>query len=153
MSKIEKLLDIIKEKNIDAMYITKESNVKYVTGYPDELAYAIICQEGKFVITDSRFTELAETSCPGFEIINWHLYDRSIPKAIESICEKMGIKRLGFEECFTTYDKYSELASRLEVHGTEMVPVRNVIEELRYTKSNEEILLIHASPVRLLIKH
>ena len=139
MNKMEQLLGILEEKGLDGIYITKESNVKYISGYPDELAYVIICPKGKYLITDSRFTELAEQSCPDYEIINWHLYDRSIPKAVESVCEKAGIKRLGFEECFTTFDKYEEIRSRLADHSVELIPIRNIIEELRYVKSPEEI--------------
>lgn len=135
----EQLLDILENQGLDSIYITKESNVKYISGYPDELAYVVICPQGKYLITDSRFTELAEKSCPDFEIVNWHLFDRSIPKALEHICVKAGIKRLGFEECFTTYDKYSDLEKRLSSHGINFIPTQNIIEELRYTKSSEEI--------------
>ena len=80
MEKIAKVLEILKEQGLDGIYITKEANVKYISGYPDELAYAVICPQGNYLITDSRFTELAEQSCPDFEVVNWHNYDRSIPK-------------------------------------------------------------------------
>lgn len=139
MKKLEQLLDILKAQGLDGIYITKESNVKYITGYPDELAYAVICPQGKYVITDTRFVEMAEQACPEFEIINWHNSDRSLPKAVADVCAKNGIKRLGFEECFTTYDKYTDLASRLEASGTELIPTRNIIEELRYAKESDEV--------------
>lgn len=139
MNNLEHLLNILKAQNLDGIYITKKTNVNYITGYPDELAYAIICPQGQYLITDSRFTELAEQSCPEFEIINWQLYDRSISKAVTSVCNKAGIKRLGFEECFTTYEDYKNLASRLKSCETELVPVQNIIEQLRYTKTTKEI--------------
>ncbi len=135
----KRLLNILDSQGLDGIYITKESNVKYISGYPDELAYAVICPKGNFLITDTRFVEMAEKACPDFEIVNWHMFDRSIPKALEDICMRTGIKRLGFEECFTTYDKYAELNKRLNFRGIEFVPVQNMIEELRYTKSEEEV--------------
>lgn len=138
MKQIGKVLEIVQEQKLDGIYVTKKSNVNYITGYPDELAYAVIGPKGQYVITDSRFTELAEQSCPEFEIINWHLYDRSIPKAVAAACVKAGIKRLGFEECFTPYDKYAALNGLLKDQGIELVPTQNIIEELRYTKSEEE---------------
>ena len=82
--------------------------LKYTTGYPDELAYAVICPQGKYVITDTRFVELAEQSCPGFEIVNWHFYDRSIPNAVESICTKAGIKPKPDAEIRKLVTKYEE---------------------------------------------
>ena len=95
MEKIEKVLEILKEQGLDGIYITKEANVKYISGYPDELAYALICPQGNYLITDSRFTELAEQSCPDFEVVNWHNCGRSIPKAVESICVKDESPRFG----------------------------------------------------------
>lgn len=139
MEKTKRLLDILKSRGLDGIYLTKKANVNYITGYPDELAYAVICPHGKYLITDTRFAELAEQSCPEYEIINWHHYDRSIPKALASVCKKAGIRHLGFEECFTSYAQYADIASRLKDSATELVPVQNIVEELRYTKSAEEI--------------
>lgn len=139
MNQIEKVIKILDEKKLDGIYITKKSNVNYISGYPDELAYSVISGNGSFVITDSRFTELAEQSCPDFEIVNWHTFDRSLPKAVASVCGKAGIKRLGFEECFTSYDKYAELKGLLGAQGIELVPTSDIIEKLRYTKSVEEV--------------
>ena len=39
MDNIEKVLGILKGQGLDGIYITKEANVKYISGYPDELAY------------------------------------------------------------------------------------------------------------------
>lgn len=43
MDNIEKVLGILKGQGLDGIYITKEANVKYISGYPDELAYVVIC--------------------------------------------------------------------------------------------------------------
>lgn len=138
MNQIKKVLEILEKKNLDGIYVTKKSNVNYITGYPDELAYAVIARKGQYVITDSRFTELAEQSCPDFEIVNWHTFERSIPKAVEAVCKKAGIKRLGFEECFTPFDKYAELEGLLTAQDVELIPTKDVIEKLRYRKSEKE---------------
>ena len=58
---------------------------------------------------------------------------------MESICVKSGIRRLGFEECFTTYDKYEEIHRLLSEHRIELTGTRNIVEELRYVKSEEEV--------------
>ena len=42
MDNIEKVLGILKGQGLDGIYITKEANVKYISGYPDELAYVVI---------------------------------------------------------------------------------------------------------------
>lgn len=138
MERTERLLEIIERQGLDGLYITKKSNVNYISGYPDELAYVVICRQGKYIITDGRFVEMAAAACPDFEVINWHSYERSVPKAVESVCKRAGIQKLGFEECFMTYDKYAELKDLLVPQGISMVPTQNIIEELRYTKSEAE---------------
>ncbi len=139
MNRFEQLLQKMQENNIEAFYITKEANVKYVTGYPDELAYAFICQNKKYVITDTRFIEEAEKSCVGFTVINWHEFDRNIPKAIASLCKKHNLKSIGFEKNFTTYDKYIELKELLTQEEIDLVPTSDIVESLRYIKTEEEV--------------
>lgn len=139
MNRTDMLLELINEQHLDGLYITKQSNVSYITGYPDELAYAIIGPRANYLITDSRFIELAEQACPEFTIVNWHHFERSIPKAIADICEKEGIENLGFEECFTTYDKYAQLKELLDTKQIALSPTQNTIETLRYTKNEIEI--------------
>lgn len=139
MSKADRLLEIIEKKDLDGIYITKEANVKYMSGYPDELAYLVISPEGRYLITDTRFTEMAEKACPDFEIVNWHNFNRSIPEALRYICKKAGIRKLGFEECFTTYDKYESIQKKLGEEQIELIPTCDIVEALRYTKSQEEV--------------
>lgn len=141
MNAFEKIREMLNERGIDGIYVSQQANVNYITGYPDELAYAVIGQNDKYVITDGRFVELAENTCipNGFKVLNWHLFDRSLPKAISHACRECKIKRLGFEEKFTTYDKYTELKQLLENDNIELVPVSGMIEELRYTKNDEEL--------------
>lgn len=139
MKQIEKVLSILEEQDLDGIYLTKESNVNYISGFTDEAAFVIICKTGQFIITDGRFTELASKVCTGFEVVNWHLFDRSIVKAVQNVCQKTGIRRLGFESTNLTFDKYNELKEMLTADNITLYPTQGVIEALRYVKSDEEI--------------
>lgn len=142
MEKTERVLDILKKLGLDGIYLTKESNVNYISGFTDEQATVVICKAGNYIITDGRFTELAQRVCKGFEVVNWHLYDRDKNKAIENICLKADIKKLGFEESNLTFDRYTILEHTLSKHEIELKAVQNVIEKLRYVKDEEEISCI-----------
>ncbi|MEG2868645.1 MAG: Xaa-Pro peptidase family protein [Terrisporobacter sp.] len=139
MKKIEKLVSLLEENKLDAIYLTDNQNVNYISNYTDEAAFAIISTKGNFLITDTRFMELAESCCKGFELVNWHLFDRSIPKAVEHICIKNNIKTLGFEGSNLTFDKYEEIKSILEKSDIRLSSTEGLIEELRYIKTEEEI--------------
>ena len=139
MSRVTKVLEILESKNLDAIYLTNEPNVNYISGFTDEAANVLICKNGKFLITDGRFTELAEKTCPGFEIVNWHLFDRDVTKAVRHICSENGVKSLGFEEVTLSFNKYNTLHTLLEKDGIELVPTQGIVESLRYKKDKLEV--------------
>lgn len=139
MNKISKVLDILESKNLDAIYLTNEPNVNYISGFTDEAANVVICKGGNFLITDGRFTELAEKTCPGFEIVNWHLFDRDVTKAVSHICTQNDVKSLGFEETTLSYNKYNSLKSQLDESSINLVPTQGIVESLRYIKDEEEL--------------
>lgn len=138
MERITKVQEILFEKNLDAIYLSKEANVNYISGFTDEAAMVIITKSGKYLLTDGRFTELAETLCEGFEVVNWQKFESNLPKAIAYICEKDKVKRLGFEETNMSFAQYRFFNEALQNYGIELEPVRNVIEPLRYIKNEEE---------------
>lgn len=139
MNRIEKAIKLLEKRNLDAIYLTKESNVNYISGYTDEAAFALISKNGNFIITDSRFVELAENVCKNYEVINWHLFDRSIAKAITSVCLKVNLKNIGFEKNHIVFDEYNSIKNELDLENINFIPSEGIIEELRYVKSEEEI--------------
>ena len=53
--------------------------------------------------------------------------------------EKLGIKKLGFEQDYVTFAQYKEFESAFE---TELIPVSGIIEKLRLIKSESEIKIL-----------
>lgn len=139
MNSVEKIKVVLEEKNLDAIYISNIENVNYISGYSDEAAFVIITKKNNYIITDTRFIELAESECVGFKIINWHLYDRSLVNAIKEICIKENIHKLAFEQNDLVFAKYNELNLTLNDCKVELIPSENIVEELRYIKSDSEI--------------
>lgn len=94
------------------------------------------CKDKFYLITDGRFTELAQKECVGFEVVNWHLFDRNLIKAVSHICVENGVKRLGFERTNITFDKYEALKNML--CDIELVGTDGIVESLRYIKDETE---------------
>ncbi len=137
MENIDKLLKVLEEKHLDGLFIVKEPNVNYISKFTDEASFVIISNSGNFFITDGRFFELAQKLCQGFEIINWQNFDKGVLEVVAKLCKDVGIKRLGFEKKWTSYDMYDDMRKVLE--GVELVPTQDIIENLRYIKNEEEI--------------
>ncbi len=60
-------------------------------------------------------------------------------KAVKSVCDKVGIKKLGFERTNIVFDKYEELKNLIEKDNGELIPTENIVETLRYVKDKDEI--------------
>lgn len=138
---MERLLEIMKNRGLDAFYVTLPINVRYMSGYTSDDAYLFITESEKFFITDPRYTEQASMECPDYTILNHRKYG-SLAKTIAPIVEKKGIKSIGFEDSHMTVNEFQ--AFRNEVKA-EMVPASGIIEEFRSIKRPEEIECLRIS--------
>ena len=65
----EKLRRCFKQQSIDALLVTRFTNVTYLTGFTGDDSYLLVTREGETLLTDFRYvTQLAE-ECPGLELV------------------------------------------------------------------------------------
>ncbi|MGI6065907.1 MAG: M24 family metallopeptidase [Bacillota bacterium] len=136
MGRIEKVLERISAAELDGLLLMKDANIRYVSGFTGSESYLLLSAEKKVFITDSRYTEQAKLECPGFEIIQYH----SLEETIKEKTWEMGIKKLGFEKDYVTYEVYEKISQVLE--ETEPVPILGIVEGVRSVKEEREIALV-----------
>ena len=137
MNRIEKLAKKIKAEDLDGILLIKDSNIRYITGFTGSDSFAVISEINRGFITDSRYTEQAEEECEGFEVIRWRSPAPGLIETIQSTCDRYGIKRLGFEKNWVTFDLYEKLSNGL--NGILLVPTLGLVEGVRYIKDENEI--------------
>ncbi len=137
MNRLEKLGKRIKVEDLDGIFLIKDSNIRYITGFTGSDSYAVISEISRGFITDSRYTEQAESECKGFEVIRWRSPAPGLIETIQSTCNRYGIKRLGFEKDWVTFDLYEKLSNGL--NGIVLVPTLGLVEGIRYIKDESEI--------------
>ena len=125
---VQKLLTYMEEHHLDAFYVSKPENVRYISRYTGEDSYLLITKARKFFITDPRYTEQASYECPDYEIINWKNFGKTMGETIAALLGKTDCKNLAFEAEVVTYNKYRDLEDRLKV---ELVPQVDVVETFR----------------------
>jgi Xaa-Pro aminopeptidase len=136
MSKLEKLRESFSGFGIDGLLVTNSYNRRYITNFTGTAGVALISEQKAVFITDFRYVEQASEQVKEFEIVQ---HSGPIIEEVAKQAEKMGIKKLGFEQddlsyaTFTAYDK--------EVQA-ELVPVSGVIEKLRLIKTDSEIKIL-----------
>lgn len=131
---INKVKEYIKDKNVDAFFVTALENVRYLSGFTGSNGYLIISQEQLTLITDQRYTEQAEKEAAHFKILTHGLDPFSkIKKAIE----ELKINTIAFESKNISNYQFRNLNEK--INNIEWIPTEDVIKNIRAIKSEEEI--------------
>jgi len=132
---------VLVKKQIDAMFITQETNRRYLSGFDGTAGYLIITGGKAILATDSRYWEQAEQEAPDFEIFK---VTGSFIEIFPDILKGLGIKSLGFEGGDVTYEIHRALRNALKKKqaAVRMVALSHLVEAIRSVKEPEEIELM-----------
>jgi len=135
--RIEKVREQLNSLQVEALFITKPSNRRYLSGFTGSSGYVLITKENALFITDFRYIEQAKIQTKGYEIIK---HGPSVIETVKEQLKRFNIKRLAFEEEVITYKQFTEFQKEWDF--VELVPVSQVIENIRIYKDDEEVKLI-----------
>jgi Xaa-Pro aminopeptidase len=129
----------------DTLMVLVGENRQYLSGYSaddgqfDETAgVLLVSAEKALLVTDSRYDLQASREAPLFEVIR---YNRGLIAELPDVLTSLGTRRLGFESVRMSVKQYGDLADELEKSGIsiELIPSRDLIEDLRIRKNPTEI--------------
>ncbi|MCS7238750.1 MAG: Xaa-Pro peptidase family protein [Thermoguttaceae bacterium] len=132
----EKLWHLVRNQPADGILVSDPVNVTYLTGFTGEDSF-LLCGDGQAtLISDGRFTLQIAEECPDVEpfIRPGHV---TLHEAVAKVVKKLRWRRLAIESAAITLDGHNELKAKLE--GVELVPTKNLVEELRQIKDDTEI--------------
>ncbi|HLQ39694.1 MAG TPA: Xaa-Pro peptidase family protein [Tetragenococcus sp.] len=140
----EKLIAYLEKKNLDAYFIQKKVNVRYISGYTGEDSFLLITKDHKkYFITDYRYTEQAAIECPDYELIVWRTPGRTLGDSLFDLSEKNHLSTIGFEGDELSFENYTDVSSKTP--EVEWVDHSGVIEKMREIKTPEEISYLRAA--------
>lgn len=121
---------------VDGLIVMGAENVRYLTGFRGHDSWVLILGRSVVLVTDSRYTEQAETECLGCKIVQ---RKGRLTKEVASLLQKRNdVKVLGIEDsCPVALLKTVRKALPVALKA-----VSNVVENVRIVKSEEEIKLI-----------
>lgn len=94
----------------------------------------LLGQEGRgILLTDFRYQEQAEQQSPHLEVV---IFSGSLNDTITTLARERGWNRLGVEEDHLSFSRYRQLSHGFE---GELVPVSQVVEQLRVVKDSREL--------------
>lgn len=140
-SRIKQLQDAISKHEIDALLITSNYNIAYLSGIlafsiEERDARILVTKQDIFLFTDARYTEMAKNQSPFITLLEISS-EKPFSKLLGKTLENKNIKSLGFEEENITYKETSDLGERLK--NVELIPTVEIAESLRTTKDNNEV--------------
>ena len=133
-----KLQELLKTKNLDAMLVSDGYNMRYFSGFTGGTGYLLITKNSKTLFTDSRYTIAAKVQAPDYNVVEVDAA-RDYCKFVNQVLETENIAALGFEANQVRYSTYENFKARLNVK--ELIPMGGELADLRRIKTAEEIEL------------
>lgn len=127
--------DFSRHKNIDALLIINDSNIRYLTQFPASESWLLVTKTRAFYITDSRYVLEARQGLKGVTVKQ---YSQMPCATLCELCKEFRIKRLGFDERHTSFALWKKLKEFCP-RNAKLVPATGLVESLREIKDDEEI--------------
>jgi Xaa-Pro aminopeptidase len=150
-SRRDQLRQQLRDKSLDALLVTEERNVTYLTGFTGDSSFLIIGQgpaarsigrRGELLLTDHRYTEQLETECPGLDLA---VRGPGVKQADFTASTLAGLKlpSLGIESDSVSVGAFEQLRGALKT--TKFALTENLVESLREIKDESEIAEIRGA--------
>lgn len=130
-----RLLEYMESNHMDAFYITKQANIRYISRYMGGDAFLLITKACYYILTDPRCTEQAEKECPEYKVVNWRPFG-SVAACIGSIVKRENLRSVAFEEDHVNYNQWAEMKKEIPA---ELMGTSGIIDGYRTIKTPEEI--------------
>jgi Xaa-Pro aminopeptidase len=138
MKRIGKLLNYLKDQEIDGIFISSQANVTYLSDFTGDSSILIVTRNRCMLLTDGRYTEQARQECPAeVEIIKWLNNKRYGIETYQFVVHELAIKRLGFEGQILTVSAYETL--RKGFTNIDLINIEGSVEKIRQVKDLQEI--------------
>jgi len=131
---IKKLQLFLKKANYDAMVIFEGPNLTYVSKFTGDHGALIISKEKAVLLTDPRYISRAKNEAVGVEVVQ---SERNYLMNLLDLLKSF--KKIAFESQFVSFETYMFMNKNLSAR---LIPVKNVVEQYRLTKSPSEIKIL-----------
>jgi Xaa-Pro aminopeptidase len=137
MSRADRLVELLEERELDSLLVTDLFNVRYLTGFTGSNGACVITRSERLFLTDSRYTELAKRQVHDFELL----------QASQALLGDLAARlsgRAGFDDAHLSVKAYEALKEKVP-DGVELVPAGGLVERLRAVKDERELRALRAA--------
>lgn len=135
--RIDRLRTKMAEAGLDSFLISNPYNRRYISGFTGSAGLVLITASEAILITDFRYLTQVKEQAPHMTLVQ---HTGSIFGTVVKECQKLGVKKLAFEQDHLTFAEAMKLKATLD--GIETEPVSGIVEEMRMIKDAEELKII-----------
>ena len=118
---------------VSCLVVTRPANVTYATGFSGDDSWAVVTKAATYLLTDSRYTEQAQSQCPDCRIIQ---RTSVLSEAAANLLKKLkSASAIAVENSISLAD-FRAIKQHIK---TTLKPAANIIEPLRSIKDEAEI--------------
>jgi Xaa-Pro aminopeptidase len=137
VSRAERLVALLRERELDSLLVTDLVNVRYLTGFTGTNGACVITPGELLFFTDFRYVEQAREQVPDFERLE-------VGRDILGDLAKRLLGRAGFDDQHLTVAAHATVSEK-RPEGVELVRAGGLVEQLRSVKEESEIASMHAA--------
>ncbi|WKA52585.1 aminopeptidase P family protein [Planococcus liqunii] len=137
--KLQKLRKEMEQQQIEALLITSQYNLRYITEFTGTAGLALVTQHKAYFITDFRYTEQAGEQVKEFDVVQ---AKTNLLEEAAELVKNLAVKSLAFEKDYVTYAAFLDYEAKIEA---ELQPVSGLIEKIRMIKTSEEVNILKAA--------
>lgn len=137
MSRAERLVELLPERELDSLLVTNLLNVRYLTGFTGTNGACIVTPEERLFFTDFRYVQQAREQVPDFERIE-------VGRDLLGDLAKRLRGRAGFDDDDLSVAAHATLSEK-RPDGVELVRAGGLVERLRAVKDDSEVAAMRAA--------
>jgi Xaa-Pro aminopeptidase len=143
--RIPRLRELYAEAGIDALFVTRLVNIRYLTGFTGSAGLLLVGPDEVLFVTDGRYKDQSadQLAAAGVEA-RIEISGTEQKKIVHDAAQAKGYGRVGLEAHGVTWSQQRGFASEW-FPGVELVPTEGLIEGLRRVKDAGEVARIKAA--------
>jgi Xaa-Pro aminopeptidase len=127
---------LLADKSLEALLVTDERNVTYLTGFTGDSSYLIVTRDRELLLSDQRYAQQLEEECPGVPLA-LRGPGSQMTKVTVEVAGKLGLPSLGIESDVMTVGAFEKFKEALKT--TPLALTEGLVESLREIKDAGEI--------------
>lgn len=144
-ARLSSVRDAMKHLGVDAILLTKSTDLSYLTEFTGDDSIGILTDKELHLVTDFRFREQAELECGWTKIT---VREGKMSEALAGAFSRIGSTKIAFDTDHATVGQIDGLVRALSGKSSkvpDLVPMENVLSNIRRVKDDTELDLIRKS--------